>query len=131
MLGICTAVLVAAALHVTQPVLAPVAFALFVIALVWPAQRALQGVLPRPLALLVTVLGTIAVMATLVLTVLWGGGRIGQWLVSNAGRLQGLYLEKAAWLEGHGVEVAGLFAEHFDVRWLVGLAQGLSGRRAS
>ena len=128
MLGLITVVVVAAALQVAKPVIAPVAFALFVNALAWPAQRAIERALPRPAALLIVVLGTVVVTATLVLTIVWGGGRIVQWLVANAGRLQALYLVKAEWLEGHGVAVAGLLAEHFDIRWLVGLAQGASGQ---
>ena len=34
-------------------------------------------------------------------------------------------------LEGHGVEVAGLVSEHFDVRWLVSLFQTLTGTLGS
>jgi predicted PurR-regulated permease PerM len=36
MLGLCTAVLVLAALYFARSILAPVAFSLFVVAIVWP-----------------------------------------------------------------------------------------------
>ena len=49
MLGLCTTVLVLAALYFARSILAPVAFSLFVIAIVWPLQRVLQA---RMLALL-------------------------------------------------------------------------------
>ena len=44
-----------AALSIASSVFAPVAFALFIIALVWPLQKALQAFLPRLLALAVSV----------------------------------------------------------------------------
>lgn len=47
MLGICTAILVVVALYFGRAIFAPVAFALFVIALVWPTQAALQARIPR------------------------------------------------------------------------------------
>ena len=67
----------------------------------------------------------------LVVLITWGFGRVGQWLVSNSGRLQDLYVARTEWLEGHGVEVAGLVSEHFDVRWLVSLFQTLTGTLGS
>ena len=42
MLAICTTILVAAALYFTRSILAPLAFALFMVAMVWPLQRALH-----------------------------------------------------------------------------------------
>jgi predicted PurR-regulated permease PerM len=131
MLGVCTGVLVAAALYAGQSVLAPTAFALLIIALVWPMQRALEAHMPRGIALVVTVLATIALTGALVLLVAWGFGRVGQWLVANTARLQALYLARTAWLESHGVEVAGLLSEHFDIRWLVGAFQTLTGTLGS
>ena len=127
LLGIIAVILAAAALSLAQSILAPVAFALFVIALVWPVQRALETRLPTLLALLLTVLGTLVVLVGLALLIAWGFGRVGGWLADNVGRLQMLYLQKVAWLESHGVEVAGPIAEHFDVRWLVRLLQQATG----
>ena len=39
-----------------------------------------------------------------------------------------LYDQTTHWLEGHGVVVAGLWAEHFNVGWLLRTVQGLTGR---
>jgi predicted PurR-regulated permease PerM len=47
MLGLCTAVLVLSGLYLARSILAPVAFSLFVVAIVWPLQRALETRLPR------------------------------------------------------------------------------------
>jgi AI-2 transport protein TqsA len=51
---ICAAVLALAGLWAASAVMTPVAFALFIIALVWPLQRRLQVVLPQVVAVLVT-----------------------------------------------------------------------------
>jgi AI-2 transport protein TqsA len=32
------------------------------------------------------------------------------------------------WLDGHGVSVAGLWAEHFNVPWLLRATQHIDGR---
>jgi len=47
-------IMAVAALSVASSVFAPVAFALFIIALVWPMQKRLQDFLPRLLALAVS-----------------------------------------------------------------------------
>ena len=60
MLGLCTTVLVLAALYFARSILAPVAFSLFVIAIVWPLQRTLQARMPALLALLATLVVVIA-----------------------------------------------------------------------
>ena len=57
----------------------PVAFALFIIALVWPLQRRLQAVLPQVVAVLVT--DAVALLA------IGGGGWLVVW--GSAGSLSG------------------------------------------
>lgn len=131
MLTLCTAVLVLAAVFFARGVLAPVAFALFVIALVWPFQRALERALPRLLALLVTLALTVLVVGFLGSLVLWGFSRVGQWLIRNAAQLQALYTQTATWLEGHGLYAAGMLAERFNVTWLIRLFQQVSTRLQS
>jgi predicted PurR-regulated permease PerM len=48
--------------------------------------------------------------------------------VSDAARFQVLYEQAKAWLEGHGIALAGVWAEHFNVRWLIGALQDITGR---
>lgn len=123
LIGLCAAVLVAAALQAAQAIFAPIVFALFVIALVWPFQRALQARIPAGLALIATVLVTLAVVAGLAYGIVWAFGRVAQWVVANAAQLQSLYAAKIAWLEGQGIAAAGVMSDQFDVRWLVRIAQ--------
>jgi AI-2 transport protein TqsA len=93
MLGLCTAVLILSGLYFARSILAPVAFSLFVIAIVWPLQRALQAVVPKLLALVATLLATLIVVTLLGLLIVWGFGTVGRWLIDNALRLQALYME--------------------------------------
>ena len=114
LLGLCASVLVAAAMQAGQSVFAPIVFALFVIALVWPVQRAVQARIPAGLALIGTILVACAVVAVMVFAIAWAFGRVAQWVIANAGQFQALYAAKVAWLESRGVEGAGLLAEQFD-----------------
>ena len=56
MLAICTTILVTAALYFARSIFAPLALALFMVAIVWPLQRALEAKLPQAVALLLTCL---------------------------------------------------------------------------
>jgi predicted PurR-regulated permease PerM len=125
LLGLCTAVLVAAALQAGQSIFAPIVFALFVIGLAWPLQRAVQARVPAGLAMIGTILVACAVVAVMVLAIAWAFGRVAQWVIANAAQFQALYAAKVAWLESRGVQGAGLLAAQFDTRWLVGVAQGV------
>ena len=123
MVGLCTATVLVVALYMARPVFAPLAFALFIIAIVWPFQLRLQGRLPRLVALAVSILATIVVIIAFGSMITWGFSRVARYVISDAGRFQLLYEQTAAWLEGHGIMVAGLWAEHFNVGWLIRLFQ--------
>ena len=44
-------------------------------------------------------------------------------------RYQALYAAMVTWLDGHGISVAGLWAEHFNVGWLLRATQQVTGAR--
>ncbi len=119
MLGLCTALLVLAALYAAQSILAPVAFALFAIAIVWPLQRALKAKMPAGLALVITLIVAVTVISALGWLAVWGFGTVGEWAIDNSGRLQTLYRRWAVLLEQQGLYSAGLLAETFDMMWLL------------
>ncbi len=125
--GCIATVLVLAALYVTRPVMAPVAFALFIIAVVWPMQQALQARLPKVLAVVATMLTTIVVIAVLAAMVAWGFSRAARWVIMNGRRLQELYIEQTSWFDAHGIGLSGILTEHFDVIWLTRRAQQVAG----
>lgn len=126
LLALCAGFLSMALLLLAQSVLAPVSFALFTIAIVWPLQRFLQARMPKILAVIITLLLTLVSILALASTVAWGFTRVGQWLLANSDRFQALYARTAEYLETHGVYLAGLWAEHFDVRWLARVFQEFS-----
>lgn len=115
-------------LQIAAAVFAPVAGALFVIALVWPFQKNLQRFLPKLLALALVVASIVCVFVVLTSIATWGFGRIGRSVIADSMRFQALYGQLADWLEGHGIVVAGLWAEHFNVGWLLRLLQGVTAR---
>jgi AI-2 transport protein TqsA len=128
MVGVCTAILVGAALYSARSVFAPTAFALFIIAIVWPLQRALQARLPKLLALAISILTTIVIVTAVASMIVWGFGRVGRYIANDAPRFQLLYNQSTSWLEEHGIVVAGLWAEHFNVGWLIRLLQQITTR---
>jgi predicted PurR-regulated permease PerM len=111
-----------------KAVVAPVAFALFLIAQVWPLQARLQTRLPALLALAVSVLVLVAAFGGLASLVLWASSHVGRWVIANLGQFETLYDQTAAWLESHGVAVAGLWAEHLNTGRLVGVVRNLTGQ---
>jgi AI-2 transport protein TqsA len=123
-----TAILVLALLYFARSVFVPLAFALFIIALVWPMQAALQRRMRKLLALLVTLSLTILVILTVGSLIAWGFGKLGRWLLLNAGRFQTIYADWTNWLEEKGIAIAGPITDRFDVTWLLGFIQNIAGR---
>jgi len=128
MLGLCTAVLVFCGLYFARSILAPVALSLFVIAIVWPLQRALETRIPRLLALVVTLAVTLLVVTVLGYLIVWAFGTLGRWLIENALRFQALYMQWTEWLEEHGILVTSLLVENFNASWLIRAVQEIGGR---
>ncbi|MFC0219659.1 putative PurR-regulated permease PerM [Pseudochelatococcus lubricantis] len=123
LIGVCAVILSLTGLAVASSIFAPIFFAVFIIAVVWPLQKSLQERVPQLLALAVTLVLTIVVIGALLTMAVWGFSRAGQWMIGNAARFQELYLQKAEWLESHGIALAGMFSDRFDVNWLVRLFQ--------
>lgn len=128
MVGLIAAVMVCSALYIASSIFAPFALALLIIAIVGPLQTKLGKRVPKLIAVLVSILMTVAVVSVFVWLVIWGFGRIGRALISDASRYQAFYDQMILWLESHGVSVVGLWSEHFNVSWLVRAVQQVSGR---
>ncbi len=126
--GIIAAVAVSAAANQASSVFAPLALALFIIAIVWPWQRWLQARMPALLALAITMTITVAACLAFASLVVWAFGRVGHSLIANSARYQTFYDSAIAWLESHGISVAELWAEHFNVAWVLRRAGELTGR---
>jgi predicted PurR-regulated permease PerM len=126
--GIIASVAIAIAAYQAANVFAPLALAIFVIAIVWPLQSRLQLYMPQLVALAITLFLTIAVCLGFASLAAWAFGHVGHSIITDSGRYQALYQRAVAWLDDRGVSVAGLWAEHFNVRWLLRAAQSLIGR---
>jgi len=124
--GIIASVAIAIAAYQAASVFAPLALAIFIIPIVWPLQSRLQLHMPKLVALAITLFLTVCIaFASLAV---WAFGRVGHSLIADSARYQAAYHGVVAWLDDHGVSVAGLWAEHFNVGWLLGAAQRLTGR---
>src|SRR5262245_50816668 len=123
-----TSIVTLAALYYSRAIMAPVTFALFVVAIAWPLQSALQQRIPALLALVVTIVVTLAIIAILVLLVVWGFGLVVQWLINNTDRLQTLYAQAAEWLDSHDVSITNLVADSYNPGWIVGAIREIGGR---
>jgi AI-2 transport protein TqsA len=127
-LTICATILLSGALYLASSVFAPLAFSLFILAIVWPLQERLEKLMPRPLALLLTLAITLIVLLVFASLIAWALSAIADWLLNNVQRFQALYLQATQWLEAQGIFVAGILAERFDVLWLVRLFQEIAKR---
>src|SRR5271166_2151396 len=117
--GLIAAVAVFVAAYQANVVFAPLTLGLFIIALAWPLQDRLQQRMPAILALAITMTVSVAVMLAFASLAIWGFGRVGRSVIADAGRYQAIYDAAVAWLDSHGVSVAGLWAEHFNVGWML------------
>jgi predicted PurR-regulated permease PerM len=117
-----------AALNQAASLVAPVVGAIFIIAIVWPLQKWLQAYLPRLIALAIVISATVVVFLIFASLVRWGCGRVARALLAETSRFQTLYSQTAAWIEGYGIAVAGVWAEHFNVGWLLRAIQGVTAR---
>lgn len=116
------------ALYFADSVFAPVACALLIIALTWPLQARLQSAMPRLAALFIVVGITITVFFCFASIAAWGFGRVGRTFIAETQHFQALYDKVALWLDGHGIAIAGLWGEHFNVSWFVRMLQSVGAR---
>jgi AI-2 transport protein TqsA len=128
LLGICAAILVLGLLYLARTVLAPVTFAVFIIAIVWPFQRALQARIPTIAALLITVVMIFVVVTSLAFLTVWGFSKVAHWFIGNSDRFQALYEQLTMWLETHGIALPSILVGTFNVAWLIRVLQDIASR---
>ncbi|MDX0508985.1 AI-2E family transporter [Sinorhizobium medicae] len=126
--GILTVIATVAAVYFSGVVLAPVACALFIIAVLWPIQSRLEARLHRVFALAIVAALLFGTFVVFMSVVTLSFGRIGRSLAMDAGQFQLLYNRLAEWLGGHGIALAGFWADNLDSRLLLRALQGISAR---
>jgi len=127
MLAICTVILSTAALYLAKSVFAPFAFALFIMAIVWPVQSTLERRLPQFVALLLTLIATVLIVVVVTAAMVWALSVVADWMINNAQRFQAVYLEWAEWLEEHDILIIGPLSQHFDAAWMLRTVQTVAG----
>jgi AI-2 transport protein TqsA len=121
-------VILLAAAFFARPILAPVTFAIFIVAVVWPIQGAMQRRVPKLLAMVITLLSTLAAISILGYLVVWAFGHVAQWLLNNTARFQALYGQAVTWLEEHGLAVQPLMATSFSPAWITSAVREIGGQ---
>ncbi len=84
--------------------------------------------MPRLLALAIVMCVIIFVFLGFAWMIAWGFGRVVRAIIADVPRFQSLYDQAAAWLESHGIVIAGIWSEHFNLRWLIAALQTATGR---
>jgi len=84
--------------------------------------------MPKLLALGLTIIVTVSVCLAFASLVVWGFGRVSRSLITDVARYQALFDNLVRWLDDHGVSVAGLWAEHLNVGWLLRVSQLVTSR---
>lgn len=118
-------VLAIAVLYYARAVFEPIAFMLFAMALVWPLQSALEARMPKPAALILTILSALAVMTIFALAIVWSIGEVGSWVLANGSRLQTLYTRCTEWLDGYGFHTLDIFGG-VNATWLIGPVRAIA-----
>ena len=88
-LAVLAAIGISIAAYMADAVLAPLALAIFIVALVWPLQRWLQERVPALIALAATMALTVLGMVVFASLVVWGFGRVGRSILAELGPLPG------------------------------------------
>jgi AI-2 transport protein TqsA len=122
------AVVILAAAAYARSFVAPIAFALFIAAIVWPLQSTLQKTMPPLVALAIVTAAIVLVFLLFGSLIAWSFGRVGRGVITDAAEFQALYDQLTLWLESHGIAVARLWAEHFNASWLIRLVQAATTR---
>lgn len=117
-----------AVLSVADTVFAPIALALFVIALVWPVQRRLQELMPHYVALAISFLIVMLTLLAFGWLIAWAFGQVGRWIIADAAHFQQLYEQARSWLEEQGIASATVWPENFSVSWILRTVQTVSSR---
>lgn len=107
LLAVLTFLLTVAALRESYPVTMPMAFALVVIAAVWPLKPWLDRFLPSGASYALTVLALLALLAGFAAAVYFAAAQVVRALTVHWPALEAAYNEAAAWAARHGLPLGG------------------------
>jgi len=84
--------------------------------------------MPSVLVLVVTIAMLVFSVSVLSSLVVCSFSRVGQAIAADAARFQTVYEQMRTWLEGHGIAIAALWAEHIDIGWYIRLVRTILTR---
>lgn len=87
----------------------------------------MQQRLPKLVALALSALVTFLIVTIFASLIAWAFGRVARDVAGKAAHFQMLHDQAVLWLEQRGIVVAGVWAEYFNMAWLVRIAQQLLG----
>ena len=117
-----------AILYFGAAVFEPLVFSLFIIALTAPFMFRLRPIIGKGLAMIVTVLLTLAVLLIFFSVVGWGVTQIVQWVFANLARFDAVYRQAEEWLATRNMPMEMFLPASFDPRWIIGPATALVGQ---
>ena len=103
LLAVIATVLVLAFLKWSQVVTMPLAFAIFVIAVMWPLQERLERHLPRWASLALTVAVLLLILALFFGALYWSGSLVAEKAPRYEPKLRALYGQLESWARAHGI----------------------------
>jgi predicted PurR-regulated permease PerM len=115
-------------LYFGAAVFEPLVFALFIIALTAPFMLRLKPLIGKGLAMIVTVLLTLAVLVIFFSIVGWGISQVVQWVLANLARFDAVYRQAEAWLADQNMPMELFLPGSFDPRWIIGPVTALVGQ---
>ncbi len=114
-------------LHWSQPVTAPLAYAILLIAAAAPVRRCLECSVPRWLALLATMLLFAAVLGVLVAVLAYAASAAIEGIGQHATHIESTYRAAVRWVEDQGIAASAPLAEQIDMARILALAQSAIG----
>jgi AI-2 transport protein TqsA len=114
-------------LHWSQPVTAPLAFAILLIAAASPVQRCLECGVPRWLALLGTILLFVAILGLLVAVFAYAASAIIDGIGEHGPHIERTYRAAVRWAEQQGLAASAPLAEQIDMARVLAVAQTAIG----
>jgi AI-2 transport protein TqsA len=114
-------------LHWSQPVTAPLAFAILLIAAASPVQRCLECGVPRWLALLGTILLFVAILGLLVAVFAYAASAVIDGIGQHGAHIERTYRAAVRWAEEQGLAASAPLAEQIDMARVLAVAQSAIG----
>ena len=111
MISIIAVIITIAALKYASSFLIPIAFALFLIALLWPLQKILIQKIPQGLATIISMLVFLAALAVIIVALWLGAEKVSQDLPKYSDELKGYWEQTQEFAQKYGIDIPTINGE--------------------